>query len=239
MDPAIWRCGIIALCAALAPAGIAAAQGPPVDELAIQRPGVRLFGAAGLASRSEERDILLKDYTATNLGAGVAYYGFGASFWVSRDWDTGGDVGEALLGYSYKLPIVDAHAGLVSCRNEILAGGCKDAARLAFTTNSMRRTTLELVADLAGGERTVTSIAVTRDLYSGDRFNGSVRVGWTEDRRDVGRLEAVSARVMGRVPLQGPASLDVAVGHHWNLRRADLPLPSKGGFLSVTLAVRR
>jgi hypothetical protein len=148
---------------------------------------------------------------------------------------------DALLGYSYKFPVVDAHAGYAICANEFLPGSCRDAIRLSVTTNSIKATTIEANTDIAPGKgRTITSVAVTRDLYATDRWSSSVRVGWTENRQDrANKLQAISARLIASVKLNEPLSLDFVVGHHWNLERHAYPIPKKSAFASLSLVMRR
>ena len=217
------------------------AQNQPPDELDVQAQGPRTFGAVGIATRAEQRDILLSSGATTSIGGGIAHYGLSGSFWLSREWDSQQIVGEALLSYSYKFPVVDAHVGYAICANEFIPASCHDAIRLSVTTNGIKATTFEANIDIAPGKgRTITSVAVTRDIYATDRWSSSVRIGWTENRQDpANKVQGISARLIASYKLSEPVSLDLAVGHHWNIERHAYPTPEKSAFASLSLVMRR
>jgi hypothetical protein len=217
------------------------AQNQPSDELDIQAEGPRTFGAVGIATRSEQRDISLNGGATTSIGGGIAHYGLSGSFWLSRDWNSQRIVGEALLSYSYKFPVVDAHVGYAICVNEFLPENCRDAMRLSLTTNGIKATTIEASVDVAPGKgRTITSLAVTRDVHTAERWSSSVRVGWTENRQDpANKIQGISARLIASYKLNEPLSLDLAVGHQWNIERHAYPIPEKSAFASLSLVMRR
>jgi hypothetical protein len=83
---------------------------PDPGGLDIQYPRPRLLAMATLGGSNEYRDRLLSDRNIFSVSGGVAYMGFSASAGQSWELSTSKKAHELLVGYSYKLPLVDAHA---------------------------------------------------------------------------------------------------------------------------------
>ncbi len=215
----------------------AAAQRPG-DGLNIQEPGTRVFWTVGATSSSEYRDQHLSDHGALTVGAGVAAYGFAGSFWAEREANGHADLYEALLGYSYKLPVVDAHLGYAVCGVDRSPSGCPDGPRLTLTTNAMPHTTIEATFDYAGEHRHGHTFSVTRDIVERDAFRAAIRAGIREEETRLGSYGGVSLRAIGSYRLDEDTAIDLAIGGVWNLRNSVAAHGRSGAIVKLSLVGR-
>ena len=213
---------------------------PDPGGLDIQLPGPRLLFVATLGHGHEYRDRLLSDRNIASLTGGVAWKGFAASAVQNWELSTTKTSYEVLLGYSYKLPFADVHAGYVLCGNERMLGGCPDGVRFTLTSNSIRHTTIEASFDQAvGSSRRTFSASVTRDLWRNDETSGAIRAGWT--RTDYGasrHLDGISIRLIAERRISNRLSLAFAGGSIWTSGRAQLRDARDGVFANTSLVWR-
>lgn len=213
---------------------------PNPGGLDIQAPRPRLLAIISLGAPNEYRDRQLSDRNVVSVSAGVAYEGFSASGWLSKELSTERAASEFLVGYSYKLPLVDLHAALVTCSNDRMLGGCADGVRLTVTTNSISRTTIEGSIDLAlASDRRGFSASINRDLWQTDQTSGAVRVGWT--RTAYGQsmnLDGFSLRMIAERRLGSGLALSFAAGAAWTSGRAQPASARDGPFATTSLVWR-
>lgn len=206
----------------------------------IQRPRVRLLGMVTVGAGHEYRDRLLSDRNFYSLSGGVAHMGFSASAVKNWEVSTGKASHEVLLGYSYKLPFFDVHAGYVACGNDYMPYGCPDAARLTLTTNALRKTMIEASFDrgLTSSSDSI-SASVTRDLWSRGATSGAIRAGWTRTNYgDSTHLEGTSIRLIASRRVGEHLSIDLAAGSIRTKASAQLPGARDGVFASTSLVWR-
>lgn len=225
-----WKSWLLAALLAVAPTcALAQDAGPPPDKpssdpdrLDIQRPQPRILIFASLGAGNEYRDRLLSSQAVAAVSASVAWKGFSASAWTSKELSTGRSAYELLVGYSHKLPWVDAHLDLVSCGNQRLLGSCADGARLTLTSNSIAKTTIEASFDQAwSSSRRSWSVSATRDLVKLYGVSSALRAGWT--RTDYGQatwLDGFSLRLIAARPIGRQFEIDLAAGPIWTSGRA-------------------
>lgn len=102
--------------------------------------GTRTEIVAGIASRSEYRDFLLRRSATVYAAASIAAHGFSASAWISGD-----SVSEMLVGYSHKLPVVDLHIAYVVANAPHGLGG--QFLRIRAVNNNSRGTVVSFSGD--------------------------------------------------------------------------------------------
>lgn len=189
-------------------------QEPP--RIAVQAAGIRWKALGSIASANEYRDRILAREPTVSIAGGVASKGFAVSAWRSAEIQSGGDSAEVLFGYSYKLPIVDAHVGYVFCSNDRMIGGCPDAVRVGVSTNSISRLTLESSVDVpVATSRPTYSASATYQLVGGRGFGLVARSGLTRTDYGSGNFDGASIRLIGVKRLSPAFEVNISVGHSW------------------------
>jgi hypothetical protein len=160
-----------------------------IAQIDVQAPGVRLEASAGAVTSSDYRDFVI-DKAGSGFAAGsIATRGFSVSGWVA--W---GSVvwREALVGYSLKLPIVDAHVAYVSSKAPYGLGG--EFVRFTLTSNNSESTVISLSTDLRQGRASLTNIRGTHAFASHDGFQPIVSASVTRAHGETGAKVGHSVR---------------------------------------------
>lgn len=120
----------------------------------------------GFSSVLEYRDLLLKSAVSGNIAATASYRGFTVSASGAQPFSSGRNHAvELVASYSHKLPFVDVHLGAVYCRiDRPTTTECGDI-RIAFSTNTFRRTRLDFNADVSPfGKGHILSVGVAQRI---------------------------------------------------------------------------
>lgn len=166
------------------------------QELDVQAPGpaVRLQG--GLSTDLVYRDVVLSRDAAVFAFGGIAHNGFALSLWTAQAGSRA-KASELLLAYSYKLPLLDVHAGYTYVRLSDAWDVGGGAWRVGATTNGSSDTEAELLYDRAtnGGYRS-TRARITQTFWTKGPLALAAQIGASRSTIPAGTAKGLSIALL-------------------------------------------
>jgi hypothetical protein len=210
-----WRVAILAtaiVCCSLSNYAIAQADAPPKDFTNL---GPHFVIAPGLGAVTEYRDLLLKRDASLRLGVTATFRGFTLSGFAENSMHSPASrASELSATYSHKLPLVDAHLGLVTC--DVLGNSemsCGDV-RVSFSSNSLPKTKMNFTFDASPSGRGQTfDLGISQQVWRMESHLIDVRLSGTRWDRKNSDANGWSIRLIGVRALDTSMSLHYHLGY--------------------------
>ena len=121
---------------------------------------------AGAVTYSSIRGMALSDRSSLIAGLGYAKRGWSISAATSKAAGSGSAVAyEGLVSYGYKLPLVDAHIGAVTCNTQSNLARCGTGVRFGLSTNNSTRNEAHMALDRGGSGEIILSVGFGSRLH--------------------------------------------------------------------------
>lgn len=191
---------------------LAGADAPPFN---YENLGPHFVVSPGLGFGSAYRDLLFKEKVIARLGVTATYRGLSLSgFTEQRSGAEAARVSELAVTYSHKLPLIDAHVGLVHWD---LTGPLQFAStdlRLVMSSNTLSRTKVVVSLDkrFSGHGRTA-GLEVSHLLWQRGANQIDVRVSGTDWKHNQLDGHGYSARLIARRTTGEATALHYHVGY--------------------------
>lgn len=187
----------------------------------------------GISSFSSVRNLAVGDHTVGLGGLAYAARGWGMSVALTTESQRGRSLPyEVLASYSYKLPLIDAHAGAVACDTRSALASCVSGFRIGLTSNNSTTSQVHLEVDTDGKGRFLVNAGLSRLLYRATSVNIKGNLEFARSYETAAPARTATASLIFSKP--GAASLpQLSLGYYD--RRTAGPSPSRARRVFVGL----
>jgi hypothetical protein len=177
--------------------------------------GPQIRTAVGVASLLSLRDLIIDEGVSPWANVSLSYRGFSISGWGSASDSGKGQASEAFISYSYKLPLLDLHAGLVRTSVNSMELRSMTAVRITLSTNVSTRIAADASIDheIGEGDAVVTSLALTSAILQAREWNVDARVSATSWEAERNSADGWTVRAIAARQLKDHSRLVIYLGY--------------------------